>query len=76
MVIPVVKAVFLPNLAEKENPANTVAARHLGVSPQPTPDTATVLPNVARYQLRYTRIFSFNYHTTKAGGKANFSACE
>ena len=34
-----------------------------------------ILPNQARYQLRYTRIFNF-YHYTTAGGKIkDFSVC-
>lgn len=56
VVIPVVKAAFLPLSAIGENPENAGAARLCGVSPHPVPDTATALPNVARYQLRHTRI--------------------
>ena len=63
VVIPVVKAAFVPPSATKENPASAGAARLCGVSPCPVPDTATALPKQARYQLRYTRMFSGNYYT-------------
>ena len=56
VVIYVVKAVFAPFSAIGGTPANTSATRLSGVSPHPIPDTATALPNQARYQLRYTRI--------------------
>ena len=56
VVIPVVKAAFAPPSATGESPANAGVARLCGVSPYPVPDTATALPNQARYQLRYTRI--------------------
>ena len=56
VVIPVVKAVFVPLSAIRGNPANAGVARLCGVSPCPIPDTTTALPNVARYQLRHTRI--------------------
>ena len=59
VVIPVVKAVFVPFSAIGENPENAGAARLCGVSPCPVPDTATALPKQARYQLRYTRLLSF-----------------
>ena len=55
----VVKAAFVPLSAAGENPANAGVTRLCGVSPCPVPDTATALPNQARYQLRYTRIFTF-----------------
>ena len=56
VVIPVVKGDFVPLSATREKPAIARAARLCGVSPYPVPDTATALPNQARYQLRYTRI--------------------
>ena len=56
VVIYVVKAAFIPLSAIVESPANAGAARLCGVSLCPAPDTATALPNVARYQLRHTRI--------------------
>ena len=59
VVIYVVKAAFVPPSATGGNPANAGVARLCSVSPCPVPDTATVLPKQARYQLRYTRLFSF-----------------
>ena len=56
VVIYVVKGDFVPLSATDGNPANAGIARLCGVSPHPIPDTATALPNRARYQLRYTRI--------------------
>ena len=58
VVNPVVKTVFVPPSATGESPANTGVTRLYGVSPCPVPDTATALPNQARYQLRYTRILN------------------
>ena len=58
VVIYVVKAAFVPFFAIGGNPANAGAARLCGVSPCPVPDTATALPNQARYQLRNTPIFN------------------
>ena len=69
VVIYVVKAAFMPLPAIEENPANAGVARLCGVSPCHVPDTATALPNQARYQLRYTRIFNFCHYTT-AGEKS------
>jgi len=59
VVIYVVKAAFMLFSAIGENPANAGITRLCGVLPCPTPDTATALPKQARYQLRYTRLFSF-----------------
>ena len=59
VVIPVVKAAFMLFSAIGGNRANAGVTRLCGVSPHPIPDTATALPNQARYQLRYTRIFTF-----------------
>ena len=56
VVIYVVKGDFVPLSAIGENPENAGVARLSGISPCPVPDTATALPNQARYQLRYTRI--------------------
>ena len=56
VVIYVVKADFIPLSAIVESPANAGVTRLCGVSPHPIPDTATALPNQARYQLRYTQI--------------------
>ena len=58
VVIPVVKAVFVPLSATGGKTAIARVARLCGVSPCPVPDTATALPKQARYQLRYTRLFS------------------
>ena len=44
MVIPVVKAAFVPFSAIGGNPANAGVARLCGVSPHAIPDTATALP--------------------------------
>ena len=52
VVIPVVKAAFVPFSAIGGNPANAGVTRLSGVSPCPVPDTATALPKQARYQLR------------------------
>ena len=56
VVNPVVKTAFVPFSATGGNPANAGVARLCDVSPHPIPDTATALPNQARYKLRYTRI--------------------
>ena len=72
VVIYVVKAAFMPLSATGRNPANAGVARLCGVSPHPIPDTATALPNQARYQLRYTRIFSVCHYTTARGEKQSF----
>ena len=56
VVIYVVKAAFVLFSGIGGNPANAGVTRLSGVSPCPVPDTATALPNQARYQLRYTRI--------------------
>ena len=52
VVIPVVKAAFVPFSAIGGNPASAGVARLCGVSPHPIPDTTTALPKQARYQLR------------------------
>ena len=75
VVIPVVKAAFVPFSAIGGNPANAGVTRLSGVSPCPVPDTATALPNVAPYQLSHTRIFSFCHDTTANGKNKVFSVC-
>ena len=75
VVIPVVKAAFVPFSAIGGNPASAGVARLCGVSPHPIPDTTTALPNQARYQLRYTRIFNFCHDTTARGKNKVFSVC-
>ena len=71
VVIPVVKTAFVPLSATGESPANAGVARLYGVSPHPVPDTATALPNQARYQLRYTRI----QRIIIAGQNASVQSC-
>ena len=75
VVIYVVKADFIPLSAIVESPANAGVARLCGVSTYPVPDTTTALPNQARYQLRYTRIFNFCHDTTARGKNKVFSVC-
>ena len=75
VVIPVVKAVFVPLSAIRGNPANAGVARLCGISPYPVPDTTTALPNVAPYQLSHTRIFNFCHDTTASGKNKDFSVC-
>ena len=75
VVIPVVKATFVLLSAIGESPANAGVARLCGISPYPALDTATALPNQARYQLRYTRIFTFLHDTTENGKNKVFSVC-
>ena len=75
VVIPVVKAAFVPFSATGEKPAIARVARLCGISPYPVPDTATALPNVAPYQLSHTRIFSFCHDTTANGKNKVFSVC-
>ena len=75
VVIPVVKPAFMPLSAIVKSPANAGVTRLCGISPHPVPDTATALPNQARYQLRYTRIFSFCHYTTAGEKIKDFSVC-
>ena len=75
MVIPVVKTAFVPFSATGRNPANAGVARLCDVSPHPIPDTTTALPNQARYQLRYTRIFNFCHYITAREKIKDFSVC-
>ena len=75
VVIYVVKGDFVPLSATDGNPANAGIARLCGVSPHPIPDTATALPNQARYQLRYTWIFNFCHYTTAGEKIKDFSVC-
>jgi hypothetical protein len=75
VVIYVVKTAFVPFSATGESPANAGVARLCDVSPHPIPDTTTALPNQARYQLRYTRIFNFCHDTTARGKNKDFSVC-
>ena len=72
VVIPVVKAAFVPLSAIVESPANAGVARLCGLLSKPRMDRVYALPNQARYQLRYTRIFSFRHYTTARGEKQSF----
>ena len=75
VVIYVVKAAFMPFSTTGGNSANAGATRLSGVLPCSTPDTATALPNQARYQLRYTRIFNFCHYITVGEKIKDFSVC-
>ena len=59
VVIPVVKATFVPFSATGGKPAIARAARLCGLLSKPRMDRVYALPNVAPYQLSYTRIFIF-----------------
>ena len=72
VVIYVVKAAFMPFSTTGGNPTNAGVTRLSGVSPCSVPDAATALPNVAPYQLSYTRIFSFCHYNTARGEKQSF----
>ena len=63
VVIPVVKATFMPFSATGGKPAIARAARLCGLLSKPRMDRVYALPKQARYQLRYTRMFSGNYYT-------------
>ena len=66
VVIPVVKAAFVPFSATGGNPAIARAARLCGLLSKPRMDRVYALPNVARYQLRYTRVLK---NTPPASGR-------
>ena len=63
VVIPVVKATFVPLSAIGESPANAGVTRLCGGLSCHAPGIATALPKQARYQLRYTRMCNNNYYT-------------
>ena len=67
MVIYVVKGDFVPFSATGGKPAIARAARLCGLLSKPRMDSATALPNQARYQLRYTRI-SLRFAAGRAAG--------
>ena len=75
VVNPVVKAAFVPLSVIGENPVNAGVTRLCGVSPRPVPDSATALPNQARYQLRYTRIFNCCHYITARRKIKDISVC-
>ena len=58
VVIPVVKADFVPFSATGGKPAIARAARLCGLLSKPRMDRVYALPKQARYQLRYTRLLS------------------
>ena len=66
VVIPVVKAAFQSGLLTRRNPANARVPRLSGLPFLWSWMKLTALPNVARYQLRYTRIFSLTVSSRKA----------
>ena len=57
VVIPVVKAAFVPFSATGGKPAIARAARLCGLLSKPRMDRVYALPKQARYQLRYTRLY-------------------
>jgi len=59
VVIPVVKCDFAASFRRREKPANRGAARLSGIDAGHGPDTGAALPNHPRYQLRYTRIYTY-----------------
>ena len=66
---------FCAAFGNRGNPVNAGVTRLCSVSPRPVPDTTTALPNQARYQLRYTRIFNFCHDTTANGKNKDSSVC-
>ena len=72
MVIPVVKATFMPFSAIGGNPANAGVTRLCGLLSKPRMDRVYALPKQARYQLRYTRIFGKSYYTPSASAVQAF----
>ena len=75
VVIPVVKAAFVPFSATGRKPAIARAARLCGLLPKPRMDRVYAHPNQARYQLRYTRIFSSCHYITTERKIKDFSVC-
>lgn len=61
VVIPVVRCNFEVFSKQWSKPTNAHVPTASGVLPLPAPDTVPPLPNQARYQLRYTRIFAFQF---------------
>ena len=75
VVIPVVKAVFRPDLITRQNPANARVSRLSGLRLFASWMELGPHPNQARYHLRYTRIFSFCYYTTARAKIKDFPVC-
>ena len=69
MVKHVVKSDFWPNLQRNGTPKNQVMARVFGGLSFGRPRTAYTLPNVARYQLRYTPKSLLTSHYSRTGLK-------
>ena len=59
MVIPVVKGDFAASFRQRRKPASRGAARLSGIDAGRGQDTGAALPNHPRYQLRYTRIYTY-----------------
>ena len=72
ILLSVVKAVvrcdFKMLFIQREKPATARVSTASAISELPAPDSGTALPNVARYQLRSTRIFAFSV-------SGNFAVC-
>ena len=75
VVVPVVKAAFVPFSAIGGKPAIARVARLCGLLSKPRMDRVYALPNQARYQLRYTRIFNFCHYTTAGEKIKDFPVC-
>ena len=75
VVIPVVKAAFVPFSATGGKPAIARATRLCVLLSKPRMDRVYALPNVAPYQLSHTRIFNFCHDTTASGKNKVFSVC-
>ena len=75
VVIPVVKAAFVPFSATGGKPAIARVARLCGLLSKPRMDRVYALPNVAPYQLSYTRIFNFCHYITAGEKIKDFSVC-
>ena len=75
VVIPVVKGDFVPFSATGGKPAIARTTRPCGLLSKPRMDRVYALPNQARYQLRYTRIFNFCHYTTAREKIKDFSVC-
>jgi len=75
VVIHVVKAGLGPGSILTENPAFARVSRTSGLVSERLMDRVYALPNVARYQLRYTRIFSFCHYITLGTKIKDFPVC-
>ena len=75
VVIYVVKPVFCPGFAARKNPAIDCVARGSGLWLFPSWIDGETLPNVACYQLHYTRIFGCHDYSTKLVRFKVFPVC-